>query len=268
MCVANPGDLPIAVKTIGDWIHAPIGEMINPTGSETTLWASLSAVGKTIWWISGQMILSLFVIILMRALIKIGFSFSELTKEVATKITDSVESFAGTIPLIPLPGVGAIGMSAGKKFAKSGFWLQNVISERNAKQEQMLKDKLWLNDWEISSPNLLKLKNMVKLPSTSLDALQKEIKTQLENNYITQKNAQSLVETWLSWPWKNSIHKNKLWLLWLGSLQDLNDKDLKKLWTDNNKTQAYKLLNRLFNGTVWVANDTTSTKLKYGGSNE
>ncbi len=49
--------------------------------------------------------MAIFVIILVRSLIKIGFSFSELTKETANSIYDSVETMAASVPLVPLPGI-------------------------------------------------------------------------------------------------------------------------------------------------------------------
>jgi hypothetical protein len=65
----------------------------------------MSAIGDTIGGITGELIMAIFVIILVRSLIKIGFSFSELTKETASSIYDSVETMAASVPLVPLPGI-------------------------------------------------------------------------------------------------------------------------------------------------------------------
>lgn len=255
MCVATPKatENPLQTSVISEWVDAQIGESINAVWWETTLWASLSAVGDFVWGVTWEIIMALFVIILMRSLIKIWFSFSELTAGTAKSITDSVENIAATVPLVPLPGVGSVGMWAAQKFAKWWFWLNKQTQNRLADQEEILKNKLNLGTWEISRRDLLEIWRKAEKESTLLTDLKQDITEKTKKRSIVAEDAKSIVTKWLrATSWKSeqtqALTKLGLWKLVVNRAE--KEEELKKIWEkwSTYHEEAYKLLNWLFWG--------------------
>jgi hypothetical protein len=272
MCIQQQPYSPLAVTPLSEWIDAPIGEMMSPIWTETTLWASLSAVGEVVGGITGQLIVAIFVIILFRALIKIGFSFSELTKDTAKSITDGVQTMASTVPLVPLPGVWAVGMWAAQKFAKGWFWLNQQIGKRLAAQEDTLREKFWFNKGEIKRTDLRNLISKAKINDTSLTNLQTAIKKQAKDSYIKAHDAKNILQERLKSSWATQENIKLLNNLWLTTLAwdfrngGITDEELEKIWNNDSKysTEAYKLLNRLFWKWWTSANDRSANIAQYG----
>lgn len=275
MCIQQQENSPLAVTPISEWVDAPIGEMLSPIWSETTLWASLSAVGDVVGGITWQLIVAIFVIMLFWALIKIGFSFSELTSWTAKSMTDGIEKMASTVPLVPLPGVGAIGTWAAQKFAKWNFWMNDMITKRWDQQEQLLREKLWFNKGEISRPDLRKLQNKAETVDTPLTELQKEVTTQIEKKYIKSNDAKQVLKSWFKSSWKRPENIKAIKNLWLSTLANwleknlLTDEELEKIWEKSDySTDAYKLLNWLFWKWWQKATDYSSATQKFGGAGD
>lgn len=264
LCVQQPNNSPLAVRTVSEGIDAPIGELLNPIWAETTLWASMSAIGDTIGGITGELIMAIFVIILVRSLIKIGFSFSELTKETASSIYDSVETMAASVPLVPLPGIWRVGLWAAQKFAKWSFWLDKQLGKRIANQEDAFMENMWFkNNWQIKSAKLFDLGTKAKATDTPLNNLQTAVAEQIKSSYIQANNAKSITKEWLKSSWSSLENIKKIKSLWLTTLANwlsnnsLTPEELEKI---RNKDSAYyadahKLLNWLF----WKPGPTVAT---------
>jgi hypothetical protein len=257
LCSQQPTDSSLLVTPKSEWIDAPIGQLWGSIGAETTLWVSLSALGDVVWWITWQLIMAIFVIILMRTLIKIWFSFSELTEKTAKDITDSVQNIAGTVPIVPLPGIWSIGLSSAKTRAKSGFWINNVSGKRKTKQENILRKTFWLEE----IVNVSEIEALAERPNTTLNSLQEKITSETKNNIIPTSTAKEIVKKWLKNSSSQPSNRNTLNQIWLWQLS--------KSWTDDelktlrNSDDAYRLLNRLFNRWWATANDTTRTRQQY-----
>jgi hypothetical protein len=216
---------------------------------DVTLTASLSQLWDTLWWVAWELILAWFVIILLRSLLKVWFSFSELTAWLAKDITDSAEEIAWTVPIIGLPwSWGSVWLWTLNKMAKDWFWLNNALRNRKDGQQQDILDRLWMGDWMVKRPEVWKLKELAQKSSTKLDDLQKEITTKLKTWKISANDAKDIVKTWLSHNAKwDDDNKKILRNLGINSLSNLNTDEINKIWSDDTKNaDARKLLNRLF----------------------
>jgi hypothetical protein len=262
LCSQQPTDSSLLATPISEWVDAPIGQLWGSIGTETTLWVSLSALGDVVGGITGQLIMAIFVIILMRTLIKIWFSFSELTAKTAESITDSVQKMAGSVPLVPLPGVGAIGLSSAKTRAKWGFWMNDVSNKRITDQTNTLRKTLGLD----TAVNIGELQTLAAKSDTKLEDIQGKIKSETENNIISTSQAKEITKKWLQTSSMSATNAAALNTIWLARLS--------RSWTDEELAQlrekwaysddAYKLLNRLFNRWKGRAEDMTRTRTQYG----
>lgn len=272
LCTETPpenNDKTLQATTLSEWIKAPIGELASPIGTDTTLWASLSALGDVVGGVTWELLMAIFVIVLMWSLIKIGFSTSELTKGVAKKITDGVESMMAAIPIVPLPGVWSIGLWAAKKFAEWGFWTKNWLNAKENEQTNLLRERLGMKIGEVNVPAL---KTYASKPTTTLQELWKEISAKTEKRVISAENAKAVVESRLQSA-NQQVRRKALSELRLPNL--INDRTadtLKTLWTDTKtKDEAYKLLNRLFSWweqPLWTAVDQKNNIDQYGNRNK
>lgn len=264
LCVPQPTDLPLWANPVKEGIDARIGEVDSAIWAQTTLGASLSSLGDVIGGITGELIIAIFVIILLWSLIKIWFTFSELTASTAKSITDGVESFAGTVPIVPLPGVWAVGASALQKFSKQWFGVDQMLHKKTNEQENTLRKSMWLS----SSVNVNALEDQAATANTPLQKLQETITSETQTNVIQASSAQQIVRSWLQSSAHTTENSALLAKIGLGRLaKKRTTEELEKLWNADSphKEDAYKLLNWLFSRGEGMALDLTNNKTQYWG---
>lgn len=216
--------------------------------------ASLSQLWDTLWWITGELILAWFVIILLWSLLKVGFSFADLTAWLAKDITKSTEEMIWTIPIVKLPWWGRVWTWVISKRARNSFWLDNRLEDKKRSQQDDILDRVWLWDWMIKRQEVWALQQLAKKWSTTLVELQKQITEKISQWKISSADAKEIVKTWLSGGWKSGTSNQKILNdLWIGTLKNITKDDITKLRTEENENTiaARKLLNRLFtNGKI------------------
>lgn len=219
---------------------------------DVTLSASLSSLWDTLWWIAGELILAWFVIILLWSLLKVGFTFSELTAWLASDITKSAEEMIGTIPVIKLPWWGSVWTGAIKNLAQRNFWLDNILSDKRDSQQQDILERVWLGgDGMLKKPEIGKIKQIAQQSTTSLVDLQKQITEKLKTWKMSSIDAQDIVKTRLANNRTTLSTENRNTLSKLGIdtgvLSKLTADELDKIRSDDKKNaDIRKLLNRLF----------------------
>jgi hypothetical protein len=231
---------------------------------DVTLTASLSQLWDTLWWVAGELILAWFVVILLWSLLKVWFSFSELTAWLAKNITDSTEDIVWALPIIGLPwSSGAVWIWTLNKMAKEWFWLDRAINNIKSKQQDDIMDRLKLGDWTVKIQEIWKLKELAQKSNTKLEDLQKEITAKLKTWKINATDAKDIVKTWLSNNAKILTPENRKILnssnIDSNALSSLSAEDINKIRSDDTKNKdARKLLNRLF--TNWK--DSSENKIE------
>lgn len=219
---------------------------------DVTLTASLSQLWDTLGWVAWELILAWFVVILLWSLLKVWFSFSELTAWIAKNITDSTEDIVWALPIVGLPWSSwGVWLWTLNKMAKEWFWLDKAINKMKNKQQDDIMDRLHLGDWMVKIQEVWKLKDLAKNSSTKLDDLQKEITAQLKTWKINATDAKEIVKTWLSNNAKSLTPENSKILSSLNidgnALSKMSPDDINKIRSDDTKNKdARKLLNRLF----------------------
>lgn len=221
---------------------------------EVTLKTSLWQLWDTLWWVTGELILAWFVIILLWWLIKVWFSFSELTAWLAKDITDSTEEMAWTIPVIKLPWWGWVWVWAINQLARQNFGLEERISNKKSEQQQDVLDRAWLGQWMVKKQEIAKLKQLAQQWTTTLVDLQKQITEKLQKGKINSTDAQDIVKTWLSNNSNKLSSDDQTTLRKIGidvwALSKLTADEINKIRSDDKKNaDVRKLLNRLF--TSW-----------------
>lgn len=129
------------------------------TNANTTMSASLANLWDYVWWVTGEIMLSLFVMFLLRSLIKVWFSFSEITGEYSGKIFDSAEARMGTVPIIPIGWW--IGTTAVGQAVESWFGLNRYSSMKSSQQTDRINETL--NKFGVGDNYSMKEKDKTKI---------------------------------------------------------------------------------------------------------
>ena len=193
------------------------------------------------WEVTGELMLGFFILFLLRSLIKIGFSFSEITSWYADKMFKTTEQFLGTVPIIPTSS-WRIWVSAGKQVLANAWGLKSETNRQWRLQEERLYQSLWLIDKEkdITPSEQHTLATLAGKSTTSLDNLREKLYTLTEKKKISRTDTQKIIQTWLG---KKDDRKDDLQRIGI----NFKSTDLNKIWTDpTDKKDAHRLMNYLF----------------------
>lgn len=146
-----------------DVVDQWMGELINVTldgdktarvgtNSSSEVFIDGDLLGQSadlIWWGIWRMVVSLFMVFLLRSLLKVGFSTSKLTEVVSKGIYGFSEQILSATPIVPIPGVWMQSVSslqrASRQLRPSNL-IEKKLSYEAAELENMVKWKLKI--WE------------------------------------------------------------------------------------------------------------------------
>lgn len=228
-------------QTINQWMWELINVYVDSdrTARIWTNWPAESIIngdmfGQTwdiLWGWIWRMIVTFFMVFLFRALIKIWFSTSALTKWVSDSIFNFASQIASTVPIVPVPWLWLQSVSSINKSKESfnrNSPMKNLIYKDKQRIMDFVNEKTWNTSPELRNEDYTQMKSEAIKPWLWLWKTIKQFQKAWKP--ITIRDVKKSISEWIAKPSNSSSVKK----IFPGISFPSSSKEIEKMWSPEN----------------------------------
>lgn len=159
--------------------------------------ASIYGLGDYVGGLIGELILAFFVIFLLRALIKVGFTFSKIANKTSSAIFTTAEAWGKAAPILPFgASIGAVQQAANKD---DMFGLGRALDTRKRRQSDRLTTMIFGDQGStLSEVEKGQIEHKAKNSSTTLTNRRSLLHEKARTKQFEQKYIKDIFQQWLT----------------------------------------------------------------------